>query len=273
MRKIICISDWAKDDLSFSEFATAIDGFCKKPKDVRLSRIKSESSTVHTGFLVEQTIQTIERLGRPNETMIFVNTDPRSVNDSIEFAQSGAKFLIAKLSSGIYVCGPNSGYSFAFVKSKIESVFSYVNFETTSISRSRDIYSRIVAHLADYMEDEMELEEVHTSTIENKPENKVVLHIDHFGNIVTSVLMEQALENKNYGGYLRINVGNEVHEARIVRDRFGGSPGEVVIYPGSKGHPDNPYMEIAVWHDPTNHTALKKHGFQNVTPGDEISFR
>ncbi len=274
MRKIICISDWATDDLMYHEFATAVAGYAKIPNKLAIHRISSTSSTAQTGFLVEQSSFTEERLGRPAETVIFANTDPRSQSTGSMNATRGAEFLIAKLASGLYVCGPNAGHSLSFIKSKIESVQRYVNFEATYTSRSRDLFSRAVAHLSDYMEDELELEEIHISTIADRPSEKMVLHIDHFGNIVTSISQEELLEKSDFGSYIKVNINHVVVQARIVRDRFGGNPGELVIYPGSYGHPDNPYVEIAVWHDASPHKEIHKKPFSTgVFAGDEINIK
>ncbi len=270
MRKVICISDWAADDLAYQEFGTALSGFLKTPDNLRLSRIVTTSSTIQTGFMVAQCSYTEERLGVPSNSLIFANTDPRSVENSSSSARHGAEFMIARLTSGLIVCGPNNGFSLSFVKGHIDAVFRYVNFETLSISRSRDLFSRVIAHLVEYLEDELELEEVHMSTISDKPMDHVVLHIDNFQNIVTSFTQEEALERSEFGGYLKVNIKSEVREAKIVNHRFAGIPGELVIYPGSKGHLDNPYMEISVWHE-SDHRSLKKHmPFELAAPGDLI---
>jgi len=273
MRKITCISDWAKDDLAYHEFVTALEGYAKMPRHLSVNRVDSETSTIHTGFLVEQIVYTEERLGVPSERIIFANTDPRSANSASESAKYGAEFMIAKLASGLYVCGPNSGYSLSFIKPKIESISRYVNFETTTVSRSRDLFSRVIAHLADYMEDEMDLEEVHGGTVLDRPMGKCILHVDNFGNVITSITQEEALEKHKFGDYVRVNIGSETHEAKLVTHRFGGMIGEVVMYPGSKGHPDNPYMEIAVWHESTHHKINKKIPFIESSPGDEMHMR
>lgn len=274
MRKVICISDWASDDLMYHEFATAVGGYAKNSRSLDIQRISTSSSTEETGFLVEQVSYTQERLGMPAEAVIFVNTDPRSQKEGMTNPTQGAEFLIAKLTSGLYVCGPNAGYSLSFVKQNIESVQRYVNFEATYTSRSRDLFSRAVAHIADYMEDELELQEIHLSTIADRPREKLVLHTDHFGNIVTSITQEELLEKSDFGSYIKININHVVVQARIVRQRFGGSPGELVIYPGSYGHPDNPYVEIAVWHDVSPHKETQKKPFSTgVYAGDEIHIK
>ena len=273
MRRIICVSDWVQDELALEEFRTAVTGFAKNPRDVRFSSVASTSSTMHTGFLMAQLAYTQERLGIPNETLIFQNTDPRIPEQGSNTAAHGSHFVIAQLASGLLVCGPNAGYNFSFLKKSIVAAFTYTHFDTPTVLRSRDVFSRMAAHLADYMEQELELDELHIGTISDEPEGSYVLHVDPFHNIITSITQEQSLEKHQIGNYVRISLKNEVHEVRLVPHRFASVPGDLTLYPGSKGHLDNPYMEIGVWHDTTQTHRSPPTPFEHARPGDELSLQ
>src|SRR5262249_45755298 len=132
MKKLIVVADWAHDDLSRQEFRSAVEGFLKKSNGNNISFVASTSSTIHTAFLVNQIVETESRLGRSEETVIFQNTDPRIENSK------GAEFMILKLITGEYVCGPNAGYDFSLIKHNIEQAFVYNGLKEIGQFRSRD---------------------------------------------------------------------------------------------------------------------------------------
>jgi hypothetical protein len=270
MKRIICISDWCADDLLYTEFSIAISGYAHDPKKIKIDKIVARPSTLHTGFLAQQIAYTTERLGIPSEMILFLGTDPRLANEDGVVSRQGADFIIAKLSSGLVVCGVNSDSNFSFLKRDILSVHKYQNFDGHTFSRARDVFSRAIVHLSDYMDDSLDMEEIHISSIADEPTENIVLHIDNFGNIVTNITQEKCLEDKNFGHHIRLNFAGEAHEAKIVRDRFAGEPGELVMYPGSNGRLDNPYMEISLWSIDSGHTRKKNQFFTSAMPGHII---
>jgi S-adenosylmethionine hydrolase len=202
--------------------------------------------------------------------VIFQNTDPRLQSKTkVEKAQ-GAKFLVIRLKSGLYLCGPNAGYDFSMVKERIDEVFEYKDFDKGSQFRSRDLYSRVCAHLMEAMEDDLDLEEVSVDVI---PDLKgfYIGHIDNFGNIKTTITHEDLKGKVEYGGYIKIKIGKIIKKVRYVDNLFGGEVGELVIYPGSSGKKDNPYLEISVWrHFDEEKPTTGKDEFLNPKVGEKI---
>lgn len=246
MKKLIVVADLAFDALSREEIKIAIEGFLKDSNASNISFVGSTPSTVHTGFLVNQLVEDVERFGRPLETVIFQNTDPRlHSNISIEKA-AGAKPVIMKLKSGLYLLGPNSGYDFSMIKSRIEELYIYKGLNEKGQFHSRDLYSRISAHLMDYLEDELELEEIRTNIIPEL-DKFYIGHIDNFGNIKTTIVVEDFKGKFEYGEIVTLKINQLVKKAKYVPNLFGGVPGELVIYPGSSGKKDNRFLEISIW--------------------------
>jgi len=270
MKKLIVVSDWVDDSLTCAEFSSAVLGFLSESKNAQITFVASTPSTIHTAFLVNQLVEIEERLGHPLETVIFQNTDPRLQSKTkVEKAQ-GAKFLVIRLKSGLYLCGPNAGYDFSMIKERIDEVFEYRGFDKGSQFRSRDLYSRVCAHLMEAMEDELDLEEVLVDVI---PDLKgfYIGHIDNFGNIKTTITHEDLKGKVEYGDYIKIKIGKVVKKARYVDNLFGGEVGELVIYPGSSGKKDNPYLEISVWrHFDEEKPTTGKDEFLNPKVGEKI---
>lgn len=270
MKKLIVVSDWVDDSLTCAEFSSAVLGFLNESKTAQIIFVSSTPSTIHTSFLINQIVEVEERFGRPLETVIFQNTDPRLQSKTkVEKAQ-GAKFLVIRLKSGLYLCGPNAGYDFSMVKERIDEVFEYKDFDKGSQFRSRDLYSRVCAHLMEATEDELDLEEVLVDVI---PDLKgfYIGHIDNFGNIKTTITHEDLKGKVEYGEYIKIKIGKVVKKVRYVDNLFGGEVGELVIYPGSSGKKDNPYLEISVWrHFDEEKPTTGKDEFLNPKVGEKI---
>jgi len=246
MKKLVVVADLAFDALSCAEIRIAVEGFLKDPITSNISFVGSTPSTVHTSFLLNQLVEDVERYGRPLETVIFQNTDPRlHSTENIEKAE-GAKPVIIKLKSGIYLLGPNSGYDFSMIKNKIEELYIYKGLNEKGQFHSRDLYSRISAHLMDYMEDELELEEVETNIIPEL-DKFYIGHIDNFGNIKTTIVQEDFKGKYEYGDVVGLKINQTVKKAKFVPNLFGGIPGELVVYPGSSGKKDNRFLEISIW--------------------------
>jgi len=246
MKKLIVVSDWVADSLTCAEFSAAVLGFLSNPDEAKITFVSSTPSTIHTAFLVNQLVEIEERFGRLLKTVIFENTDPRIQATGPVKEAKGAQFLIIRLKSGLYLCGPNAGYDFSMIKNRIDEVFVYKNFDKGSQFRSRDLYSRVCAHLMEEMEDELDLEEVPVDII---PDLKgfYIGHIDNFGNIKTTITEEDLKGKVEYGEVLKVKIGKVIKKVKYVDNLFGGVPGELVVYPGSSGKKDNPYLEISVW--------------------------
>jgi len=270
MKKLVVVADWARDSLTCAEVELAVRGFLKSGEKPDFCFITSTPSTIHTGFLVNQVIMTEERYGNPLETVIFQNTDPRLFSKEKLEKAKGADPLILKLKSGIYLTGPNAGYDFSFIKNKIDEVFIYRDANEEGQFHSRDLYSRISAHLMEGLEDEMEMEEI-SSNIIPELDKYYVAHIDNFGNIKTTIKKEVLKGKYEYGDMVKIEIGKTENKARFVDNLFGGKLGELVIYPGSSGSLDNSFLEVSAWlHFDEENPKTGKDFFLNPRPGMEI---
>ena len=80
-----------------------------------------------------------------------------------------------------------------------------------------------------------------------------------------------------YRQNITITIQNKQQQAKHVESLFAGTVGELVIYPGSSGPHDNPFMEISAWSHfiDSKEGELQKTGkdfFKGVQPGMEMSF-
>src|SRR3989338_4676724 len=116
MKKLIVVADWVDDSLTRQEIISALDGFLKDPDDMNVTFVSSTPSTIHTSFLISQIVENEERYGRPLETVLFENTDPRIQTVAGVENAKGAEFLVAKLKNGLWLCGPSAGDDFLMVK-------------------------------------------------------------------------------------------------------------------------------------------------------------
>jgi len=266
MKKCVVVADWAEDVLAAQEVRTTIESFLGDPSSPNIQFVPSTTSTLHTSFLISQILTTEEEYGRPLETVIYQGTDPRISTDQSTELPEGAEFIVVHLASGVYLCGPNSGYAFSLIKDKIEEVYSYRELTTEAKFRSRDLYARIVSHLMDAEEDELDLEEVSSNII---PELKgsFIGHVDNFGTLKTTIISEDLKEKYTYGSSVPLKINNVEKQVRLVNKKYEGSPGELILYPGSSGHKDNPFMEISVWQDFNTPVQTAAEVFGNAKPG------
>jgi len=270
MKKLIVVADWAHDSLTNQEVQTAVEGFARDAHKARITFVSSTPSTLHTSYILQQLVRTEERYGNPGQTVFFQNTDPRiQTKEGVEQAK-GAEFIVILLKSGIYLCGPNAGYDFSLLKPQIEYVYRYPNLDKGSQFRSRDLYSRVSAHLMDELQDEMDLEE-QSSNIIPELRGYYVGHIDNYGNVKTTITKEDLKGKYELGEKVTITLNEVTKKVTFVSNLFGGTPGELVIYPGSSGDPTNPFMEISIWrHFTEKDTSTGIHAFNMARPGMEI---
>jgi len=273
MKKLIVVADWAHDSLTNQEVKTAVEGFAKDSSHVQVDFISSTPSTIHTSYLLQQLVRTEERYGRPGQTVFFQNTDPRiQTKEGVEQAK-GAEFIVIRLKSGIFVCGPNAGYDFSLLKPSIEYVYRYPGLDKGSQFRSRDLYARVSAHLMDEMQDELDLEEQPSNCI---PELRgyFVGHIDNYGNIKTTITAADLKGKHKLNDSFEVTLNEVKKKVTYVSNLFGGTPGQLVIYPGSSGDPTNPYLEISVWrHFTEKDTSTGIHAFNMARPGMQIELK
>lgn len=275
MKKLVAVADWAADTLLCQEFRTAVEGHLQN-QDIhpRISFVASSSSTIHTAFLASQVIQTEEKLGHPVEQVVFVNSDSRLSADSEDTTARPGQFFIIRLQSGMYVCGPNAGYTFSLIRHKIDRIFTYSGIdESIRQHRFRDAYPRVLALVMENLEDEMETDEAHTHMVPAL-DHKIIGHIDTFGNIITTIPHEELKGKSEFGELVHVTVHGITKMATYVEHRFAGKPGHLVVYPGSYGDPGNAYLEVSVWQskaEELGETGI--HSFPDVRPGMKIEIQ
>lgn len=269
MKRLIVVSDWAADSLAQEEFRIATEGFLESDVIPAVSFVPTMASTLHVAYVSSQIIETMERYGAPLDTVVYVGTDPRlPVTNSEEKGLPG-KFFIIRLYSGLYVCGPNTGYTFSMIKNKIDRAFTYNLEDKFFQNRSRDLYSRITAHLLEAMQDDLDLDEVHTNLIPQL-DHYIVGHVDVFGNIKTNIPREE-LKQHTPGSEVTITLNGESKKATYVDHLFAGDPGKLVIYPGTDGPPDNPFVEISIWQSLAGELGKTgMHEFNSPQPGMKV---
>lgn len=274
MKKCIVVGDYCDDTLVCQELRSAIGGYLKDSSLMQISFVHSYPSTIHTAFLVNQIVQTEERYGSPHETVFFINTDPRIESSTGVRESEGARGIIIKLTSGIWLTGPTAGYVFSLIKDKIEAAYTYEGLEKGSQFRSRDRYPHVIAHLMDNMDNELDLQNIELNIIPDL-QGFFVGHIDNYGNIKTTITREDMKGKYEIGDSVKVEINNVQHDARFVDNLFGGNVGELVIYPGSSGKPDNNFLEVSAW----SHFGDTKDGsaaqtgrdfFKGIKPGMKI---
>lgn len=274
MKKLLVVADWVDDSLARQEFQTAVEGFLQdQQRGSQIYFVSSSPSTIHTSFLTSQVVEIEERFGRSLETVLFVNTDPRiQTEDGVEKAK-GSEFIILRLRSGMYVCGANAGYNFSMVKPKLDEVFIYQGLDKGSQFRSRDLYSRVVAHLMDTLQDDLDLEEIQNNSI---PEMRghYIGHIDNYGNIKTTIPVSTMKGMIEFGEEVIIKMNGVEKKALFTHNLFGAAPGVLVVYPGSSGVKHDPFLEVTIWrHFTEKDASTGLHVFNYPKPGMEIEIR
>lgn len=268
MKKLIVVADWVTDSLTCQEIKTTIEGFLDNPHP-NISFVSSTPSTIHTGYLISQITEIEERYGQPLNTVIFQGSD--SVQDNPEgLSKIWSEFAVVRLKSGLHIIGPNTGYVYSLIKDKIEAVFRYPGLPDSGSFRARDSFSRIVAYLLESKQDEMELEQLHTHLIPEL-QDYYVAHIDAFGNIITTMPESVLKEKYTYGSQVSLTINGQTQTAEYVKSLFDGMVHNLIIYPGTTGLQDDPFVEISVYVDISQtdiSTGLQK--FNSPKPGMKI---
>lgn len=268
MKKLFVVSDWVKDSLACAELKTVVEGFLDNPVNPNISFVSSTPSTIHTSFIINQLVETEERYGRPLDTVIFQASDP-AIDNAGESAKVWGELFIIRLKSGLHIIGPNAGYVFSMIKPKIDAVFQYPGLTESGSFRARDVFSRVVAHLMDSKQDDLDLEEAHTNLIP-QIEEYYVGHIDNFGNIITTIPESVLQEKHTYENEISIIINGVTKTVEYVKSLFDGESEDLIIYPGTTGNPDDPFMEISKFSKLSENANTSIQEFNNLKPGDEV---
>src|SRR5687767_655625 len=147
MKKLIVVSDWVDDSLTCQEVKIGVEGRLATDETPNITFVASYPSTIHTAFLIHQICEIEERLGKPEQTVLFQNTDTRLQAKKGVKESKGAEFTVIKLKCGMFLCGPNAGFNFSMIKDRVEIVYYLKDHDKGSQFRSRDLYSKVCAHL------------------------------------------------------------------------------------------------------------------------------
>ena len=268
MKKLLIVSDWVHDSLTCQEVKTAIEGFLENPSSPNIAFISATPGTINTAFIINQLVETEERYGRPLDTVIFQAADP-AIDNSGESEKVWGELFIIRLKSGLHIIGPNAGYVFSLIKPRIDAIFQYPGLSISGSFRARDVFSRVVAHLMDSKQDDLDLEEAHTNLIPEL-EEQYVAHIDNFGTIITTI-PESAIQQKTtYGREVSVTINNVTKTAVYTKSLFDEEEDTLVIYPGTTGNPDDPFIEVSKYVDLTTETDSAMVDFNNPKPGTKI---
>ena len=254
MKKLTVIADWANDHIYCQEFLVSVGGYLKDSQTPDISFISSTASSINSSFLLEQIVRSEERLGRPGNTVFFVGSEMKDGDKR--------SFFIIRLKSGAIVCGENYQYNFTFIKSKIDEAFSY-NLDLSVVNfTSRDYYSRIIAHLLESMEDELQLDQVHTNAI-LETSGFYLGHIDSFGNIITTINASTLKGKYEYGDAFDIVINRQRSKVTFVENIYQKTDHSLKIGLGSFGLLDDPYLELP----------SAKSQFNDIKAGDLIDIK
>jgi len=269
MKKLIVVADWVDDSLTCQEVRSATEGFLQSPEHAQITFVSSTPHTIHTAFLLNQISETEEHYGRPLDTVIFQNTDPMQEHTE-EYGGIGAELFIIRLKSGLHILGPNSGNVFSLIKPKIEEVFCYKGLEMSGQFRSRDVFAKLSAYFMDSLQDDLELDEMHTNLIPEL-QSYYVGHIDNYGNIKTTIKESELKGKFTPGAELSVTINNVTQKATYLKNLYDGQQESLILYPGSSGNPLDLFMEISICTDLTQENAKTGiHLFNNPKPGMKI---
>lgn len=231
------IADYGIGDPAFAEVIARLKSLI--PDVEVLPTSVSPFSTLATGFWIGQ----LGLYYPPEGLVIYANTAPRQDNAAPRSNNEGEPFVYAQLRNGVQIVSPFAAYCLSFVRDDIIEFRRVLTDNHGSQFRSRDIYPKVVAQIA--QQDHSELgSSLPIDLIPNIPINKIAF-IDGYGNIKTTIrlnewrtLFNPALKRTT------ITINGITKQAAIAKGIFSVTPGSLVIAPGSSGGSD-PFIEIS----------------------------
>lgn len=273
MKKLIVVADWAQDPLASQVIRSTIEGFVTNPDAVQISFVPCSSSTLHTSFLVSQLIQTEQVYGRPMDTVILVGTQPFSAKTEVIEQTVESLFAVARLDSGLYVCGPQAGHNFSLFKNEIETLFIYNTVHSPTQFPARDVHARLVAHLMDSLESELDLEQVPRDTIP-ACSTHIIGHIDGLGNIITTLTHADIKGKTHIHETVSVSIHDVSLDATYVEKITDVEEGQLALLPSAYGDPGNAFMQLSfckMYEDGREVTAIN--AFHHPMPGMKVEVK
>jgi S-adenosylmethionine hydrolase len=90
----------------------------------------------------------------------------------------------------------------------------------------------------------------------------------------TTITVDDLKGSHSLNDMIKVTIGKATREVKYVKHMFAAHPGELVIFPGSSGLVENPYLEVSVWRHfdkGDHHTGA--HEFDYPKPGDKITLK
>lgn len=264
MRKIIAITDWNSDELARERFRTVVEGYSADRKQVSIQALNSTSSSIHTGFLAYEMALTEAKNGDPTDTLIYLDADTEHESYRVDVTVRSEGFAVIRLTNNLLVCGRLSGYSFAWVKQSAQQLLEYTGLQNSSAVAILDSHARVVAHLADYMDDQLDLQSLHEADILSLPaDSHYICHKNK--NTLVTTLNHSHLENCSVGDQVKVRIGTKTYSAHLVSHPKQESDSGLIMYVGYYGHPDLRCIELM------SKTPNIQERFAQLVPGDQIS--
>ena len=230
-----------RDDLAFVEVRRALMHHLSN-NNLSCSDISTLSvdafDGIGTGFIVGQLANNSKIKGH----LVFHNTAPRKDNAQARQNNDGEFLAAALMSNGTLVVGVNAAYTFAFLD-KGTKICKLKCLTAGSQFRSRDIFPSVTAVLTEEVFGEKQISSLEESSVfdgfievDSIPQN-VVAYVDGYGNMKTSLIMEEELMNENE---IKVTIGDVTHVAKFGKDGiFSVADGDLVIANGSSGWEDS----------------------------------
>jgi S-adenosylmethionine hydrolase len=267
MKSLIFIADYGDDSLATSEALSAIRQHAVVPFVAEIVHARP-FNTVHTGFLLEQLSRGITK-EQGRDTVFFLNTDPRIQTKELVQDAKGAPLYAAFLDNDSVVITPNAGYCLSFVKERIIKLVE-VNVSAAGTQfRSRDIFAKTVAKALDgKLQEDLGQEISIVDHVLDRFQESIVLHVDNYGNIKTSIT-QQVLQQQGIGmgDTVEVSIAGKQDNMKVGNTIFSVAPGSLVFAPGSSGDKSSPYFEASLRFDGESFSQSASQVFGNPDPG------
>lgn len=231
------IADYGIGDPAFAEVIARLKKFIPEAEIVPTST--PPLSTLATGFWIGQ----LGLYDPPEGAVIYANTAPRNDNTAPRDNNEGEPLVCARLHNGVQIVSPFAGYCFSFVRDGIVEFRRVLADNHGSQFRSRDIYPKIVAQIAQHDHSVLGAP-LPIHLIPTIPVNRIAF-IDGYGNVKTTIRQNEWHTLLDPVSKLTtVTINGITKQAAIANGIFSVTPGSLVIAPGSSGG-ENPFLEIS----------------------------
>ena len=217
------VADYGIADLAYAEVAQRL--LMGLPDARLVYTAVPPFATLASGFVVAQ----LALNEGPAARAIFQNVAPRKDDARARQDNDGERLVCARLEGGGFVVGPNSGYSFSFLRAAGVPLFTMPVSSSGSQFRSRDIFAGAFAELLNGNEALLG-EPVSEGAVPAVPEGRIA-YVDGYGNLKTTVTGSRF----EVGSRVRVRVGDASREAVVVDGSFSVPDGDLAFSPGSSG--------------------------------------